>query len=115
MRLRSVAAAVLAAFSMSAQSTDALVGSTFVCEGRYGMIYTFLPGGHYKEENRGFAMSTTPLSYTFDGKTLVLRYIDVNGKERTNSMSATYLREKGKLLLKDPGASDDQTKICNER
>lgn len=98
--------------SYSVKANDALVGSTFVCPGKYGAVYTFFPGNKYDKVIPAVSSRTTPISYDYDGKKLTIKYIGVNGQNRTLSYKVEYLEKKGKLIM-----TDDQgnTQICDER
>jgi hypothetical protein len=96
-----------------AKSND-LAGSTFVCPGSFGMIYTFFPDNKFNMvvNNSVITSRVTPISYKYDGKVLSIVYINVNGIKRTQNFDVTYLEKKGKLILKDEKGDQE---ICNER
>lgn len=98
-----------------AKGNDDLVGSTFVCPGSYGKAFTFFPNNKFTAviNNRSVTSRITPISYSYDGEHLSITYIGVDGgSKRTSNYDVTYLKNKGKLIMKDENGNEE---ICDER
>ena len=100
---------ILLLFPNSAFANNDLVGSTFVCGAN---TCTFFPDNKYTYNLHiaSLRKQIKTISYSYDGTNLELHYIGVNGNNRVLRYKATYLPNKGKLILAD----GERQEICAE-
>ena len=94
---------------IQALANDNLVASTFQCR---IATYTFFPDTMYSYtiSSRSWSKEIKTLSYSYNGSELILRYVDINGRDRETRYDVTYVKSKGKLILKN----ERITEICVE-